>query len=131
MTPSRRPQAVFPRLIYGPEYPYGRPDLGTPGSVKSITREDVVAFIRRIMVPGNAALVIVGDVRPDAIAAALEARLAAWPPGPVPAPPRARAGPDTAGRAARLPHRQGRRARSRSWPSGGSAPRASRPISPR
>ena len=81
MTPNRRPQAVFPRLIYGPEYPYGRPDLGTPASVKSITRQDVAEFIRRIMVPGNEALVIVGDVRPDAITAALEARLAAWPPG--------------------------------------------------
>ncbi len=85
--PEQTAAAVFPRLIYGPEYPYGRPDMGTPASVKSISREDVVAFIRRIMVPGNAALVIVGDVQPDAIAAALEARLAAWPPGPVPAPP--------------------------------------------
>ncbi len=39
------------------------------------------------MVPGNAALVVVGDTNPDAIAAALEARLGAWPPGPVPAQP--------------------------------------------
>jgi zinc protease len=85
--PEQTAAAVFPRLIYGLEYPYGRPDLGTPGSVKSITRDDVAAFMRRIMVPGNAALVIVGDVQPDAIAAALEARLAAWAPGPVPPPP--------------------------------------------
>ena len=85
--PEETAAAVFPRLIYGPDYPYGRPDLGTPGSVKSITREDVVAFMQRIMVPGNAALVVVGDIRPDAIAAALEARLDAWSPGPVPAPP--------------------------------------------
>ncbi len=85
--PEQTAAAIFPRLIYGPEYPYGRPDLGTPASVKSITRDDVAALIRRIMVPGNAALVIVGDVQPDAIAAALEARLAAWPTGPVPVPP--------------------------------------------
>ena len=39
------------------------------------------------MVPGNAALVVVGDVEPDAIAAALETRLRAWAPGPVPQPP--------------------------------------------
>jgi zinc protease len=85
--PEETAAVVFPRLVYGPEHPYGRPNLGTPGSVKSITRDDVVRFQRRIMVPGNAALVVVGDVRPDAIAAALEARLSAWAPGPVPAPP--------------------------------------------
>ncbi len=85
--PEETAAAVFPRLIYGPEHPYGRPDLGTPGSVKSIAREDVVGFHRRILVPGNGALVIVGDVRPDAIAAALEARLSAWAAGPVPAAP--------------------------------------------
>jgi zinc protease len=85
--PAETAAAVFPRLIYGPDHPYGRPDLGTPASVQSITREDVVAFYRRIMVPGNAVMVIVGDVQPDAIAAALETRLGTWPAGPVPPQP--------------------------------------------
>ncbi len=85
--PEETAAAVFPRLIYGPDHPYGRPDLGTPASVRSITREDIVAFYRRIMVPGNAVLVIVGDVRPDAIATALESRLGNWPAGPVPPEP--------------------------------------------
>ena len=79
--------AVFPQLIYGPDYPYGRPDIGTLESVRSITREDVVAFYKRIMVPGNAALVIVGAIVPDAVVAALESRLRAWAPGPLPPPP--------------------------------------------
>ncbi|MHB1562152.1 MAG: M16 family metallopeptidase, partial [Isosphaeraceae bacterium] len=85
--PQETAAAVFPRLIYGPKYPYGRPDLGTPESVKSITRADIRAFLERIVVPGNATLVIVGDVRPDTIAAAVESRLAGWKPGPVPAAP--------------------------------------------
>jgi zinc protease len=85
--PEETSETVFPRLVYGPEHPYGRPVVGTPGSVKSITRDDVVAFYRRIMVPGNSALVVVGDVQPDAIAAALESRLHSWAPGPVPTPP--------------------------------------------
>jgi zinc protease len=85
--PEETSQQVFPRLIYGPEHPYGRPDLGTPNSVKSIARDDVIAFYRRIMVPANAAVVIVGDVRPDAIAAALEGRIQGWSPGPVPPAP--------------------------------------------
>ena len=78
--PRRRAEqtaaAVFPRLIYGPDHPYGRPDAGTARSVESITRDDAVAFYKRIMVPGNAALVVVGDVRPDTITAALEVAIA-------------------------------------------------------
>ncbi|HZW33625.1 MAG TPA: pitrilysin family protein [Isosphaeraceae bacterium] len=85
--PEETAAAVFPRLIYGPDHPYGRPDLGTAESVRSITRDDVLAFHRRILVPGLAVLVVVGDVRPDAITAALESRLAAWAAGPVPPAP--------------------------------------------
>ncbi len=85
--PEQTAGAVFPRLIYGPNHPYGRPDLGTPESVQSITREDAIAFYRQIMVPGNAAMVVVGDVQPDTITAALETRLRAWARGPVPQPP--------------------------------------------
>ena len=101
--------AVFPRLIYGLDHPYGRPDDGTPSSVQSITRDDAVAFYKRIMVPGNAALVVVGDIRPDTITAALEARLRTWSPGPVPQAPSV-APPASPPRHGRLPDRQaGRR----------------------
>ena len=34
--PTETATAVFPRLIYGLEHPYGRPDLGTDASVRSI-----------------------------------------------------------------------------------------------
>jgi zinc protease len=85
--PEQTAAAVFPRLIFGTDHPYGRPDVGTARSVESITRDNAVSFYKRIMVPGNAALVVVGDVRPDAISAALEARLRKWSPGPVPPAP--------------------------------------------
>ncbi len=78
---------VFPRLIYGLDHPYGRPQLGTAASVQSLTRDDAVAFYKKIMVPGNASLIVVGDVRTDAIAQGLEARLRSWQPGPVPENP--------------------------------------------
>ena len=55
---------VFPRLLYGLEHPYGRPDLGTPKSVKALTRDDVVAFHKRLFLPNNAALIVVGDTTP-------------------------------------------------------------------
>ena len=127
--PEETSQNVFPRLIYGPDYPYGRPDLGTPASVKSIARDDVIAFYRRIMVPGNAALVVVGDVQPDAIAAALGGPPAELVARPGAAGPDARADPGSAGRAAGVPHRQVQRTAVGARPSGGSAPPASRRIS--
>jgi zinc protease len=78
--------AVFPRLIYGVDHPYGRPDLGTPRTIESISRDDASAFYKRIMVPGNAALVVVGDVTADDITASLQTRLRTWAAGPVPRP---------------------------------------------
>ena len=78
---------VLPRLLYHPDHPYARTKLGTPESVRSISLEDVVAFYRWAFVPGNASLVIVGDVQPDAIVSALETRFGKWPSGPIPGAP--------------------------------------------
>ncbi len=72
---------VFPRLLYGDAHPYGRPNAGTPKSVKGLTRDDVVSFYRTLFVPNNAALVVVGDVTPDAIMPVLESALKDWKPG--------------------------------------------------
>ncbi|MFN8058902.1 MAG: pitrilysin family protein [Vicinamibacterales bacterium] len=55
---------VFDRLVYG-FHPYGRPSNGTPESIASITREDLVAFHRTYFAPNNAMLAIVGDVTTD------------------------------------------------------------------
>ena len=88
---------VFPRLLYGEEHPYGRPDLGTPKSVKGLTRDDARAFYERLYHPNNAALIVVGDITPDAAAEKLEAAFKDWKPGPaavatLPEPPEARKG---------------------------------------
>lgn len=52
---------VFDRLVYG-FHPYGMPPTGTPESLASITRTDLVAFHQRNFVPNNAILAIVGDL---------------------------------------------------------------------
>jgi zinc protease len=82
---------VLKKLIYGPNHPYGRPIQGTISSVKSITRDDVVSFYQKSFVPGNAVLIVVGDVRVDAIQAELEARFGRWASGTAPAVPAAHA----------------------------------------
>jgi zinc protease len=53
--------SVFDRLVYG-FHPYGLPDTGTPETVSSITRDDLVAFHQKYFAPNNAILAIVGDV---------------------------------------------------------------------
>ena len=68
---------VLPGLLYGASHPYGRPFRGTRDSIKSISRDDVVAFYKQTFVPGNAALVVVGDVRANVVTDALEGDLAA------------------------------------------------------
>ena len=52
---------VFDRLVYG-FHPCGRPDSGTPQSINSITRNDLVAFHKAWFGANNAILAIVGDV---------------------------------------------------------------------
>ncbi len=69
---------VFPRLLYGNDHPYGRPDMGTPNSVKNLTREDARRFYKRLYHRGNATMIVVGDTTPDAAVAALEDALNGW-----------------------------------------------------
>jgi len=53
--------SVFDRLVYG-FHPYGMPTNGTPETLASLTRDDLLAFHRRYFAPNNAILAIVGDV---------------------------------------------------------------------
>ena len=84
---------VFPRLLYGQDHPYGRPDLGTAKNVNAITRDDVVDFHKKLYLPNNASLIVVGDTTPDAVTETLEKALQDWKPSAalakavLPAPP--------------------------------------------
>ncbi len=76
--------SVFDRLVYG-FHPYGKPDAGTPGSLASITREDLAAFHKQYFGPNNAILAIVGDVTMKEIMPKLEKAFGDWEKGDVPA----------------------------------------------
>jgi zinc protease len=56
--------AVFDRLVYGP-HPYGRPQGGTPDTLATLTRDDLVTFHQRWFGANNAILAVVGDVTAD------------------------------------------------------------------
>ena len=68
---------VFDRLVYG-FHPYGRPDGGTPESLASITRDDLVAFHKTWFGANNAILAIVGDVTADEAFAGAERVFGSW-----------------------------------------------------
>ena len=68
---------VFDRLVYG-FHPYGKPDAGTPSSLASITRDDLVAFHKKWFGPNNAILAIVGDVTPEEAFAGAERAFGNW-----------------------------------------------------
>jgi zinc protease len=68
---------VFDRLVYG-FHPYGRPDGGTPSSLTSITRDDLLAFHKSWFGANNAILAIVGDVTADEAFAGAERAFGSW-----------------------------------------------------
>jgi zinc protease len=53
---------TFMRALFQPGAPYARPAAGTAATLGALTRDDVVAWHRRMYVPGNATLLLVGDL---------------------------------------------------------------------
>jgi zinc protease len=61
-SPGQLATRVFQRVVFGSQHPYGFIDIGTEDSNKAITRQDLQEFWRSKYVPGNAALVVAGDL---------------------------------------------------------------------
>jgi len=76
---------VFQTVLYGRNHPYGHPLAGDETSLASLTGADVRSFYETYYRPNNSALIIVGDVKPDALVAKLEKAFAGWKSGHVPA----------------------------------------------
>ena len=89
-------EKAFFKALYG-DHPYAHSPLGTPRSVRQLSRDDLRAFYRRYYVSRNAVVAIVGDlsrVQAEQMAQTLVGGLPAGRPAaalpPVPALPRAR-----------------------------------------
>jgi zinc protease len=65
-----------------PRHPYGRPIIGTPHSLRGLGVEDMRVYYRRFYHPGNAILVVAGDVSRAAALRAVRARFGRLPRGP-------------------------------------------------
>jgi len=89
-SPEAIAEKAFFKAVYG-DHPYANEVLGTPESLATLTRADVVSFYRRYYVARNAVIAIVGDLdraraesTADRLAAALDtgARAPTLPPVP-------------------------------------------------
>jgi predicted Zn-dependent peptidase len=67
---------VFAKILYGDAHPYGQRTTET--SVKTITRDDVIAFQKAYFQPGRAIITVVGDITAPKAKAAIEKGLAVW-----------------------------------------------------
>ncbi|HUO47430.1 MAG TPA: pitrilysin family protein, partial [Acidimicrobiales bacterium] len=68
-----------------PRHPLGREVLGTPGTVTSLSADDIRGFFDHHYRAGNLVVAAAGDVDHDALAAEVEGRFAARPGGGAPA----------------------------------------------
>ncbi len=77
---------VMPELLYGEGHAYANPltGSGTASSVAAISRDDLAAWHERWFVPGNATLVVTGDVTMAELLPELERAFGGWPEGDVP-----------------------------------------------
>jgi predicted Zn-dependent peptidase len=69
---------AFARLLYGPMHRYGTGATGTERTLKAMTTQDLKTFHGSYYQPANSALVVVGDIRPDAATAQLEKQFGTW-----------------------------------------------------
>jgi zinc protease len=67
---------VFPKVLYTEGHPYGR--AVTEQSVRSITRDDILAFAKTYFTPGHAIISVVGDVEPNAVRQMVDRVFAPW-----------------------------------------------------
>jgi len=72
--------------LFGPHHPFGYDNVGTEPSIKAMTREDLVNYWKTYYVPGNAALVVAGNIPIDDLKKLVEEKFGAWKGGEV-APP--------------------------------------------
>jgi predicted Zn-dependent peptidase len=83
--PASIDQLAFARVVYGRTHRYGTSLIGTAQTVQGFTVADIRSFYEAAYQPGNAALVVVGDVTADRVLPLLETDLGKWTPPKRPA----------------------------------------------
>ena len=76
--PGQVAAEVMAVALYGPRHPYGYTEIGTESSMKAVMRDDMVAFWKQHFVPGNAALVVAGNISMSELRGLAEEAFGAW-----------------------------------------------------
>jgi len=76
--PAQVAAQVTAAALYGTRHPYGYSEVGTEAAVKSITRDDMLAFWKQNFVPNNAALVVAGGVSMAELRGLAEKAFGVW-----------------------------------------------------
>ncbi len=76
--PAALAEDAFAEVLYGTDHPYGASLLGTKESLEALTRDDVAAFHRARYAPGQATLVVAGDVERAELDSLLAGAFAGW-----------------------------------------------------
>jgi zinc protease len=84
--PDARARQAFRAAVYG-KHPYGRPELGTPKTAAALTRADCAAFHRRVFVPNNTTVAVVGDFDSREVIDEVTRLTAGWKKAPLGPPP--------------------------------------------
>ncbi len=88
--PRALASVAFAEALYGAEHPYGRPTLGNAASLQAVSTDDLRAFHAARFRPGDATLIVVGDVTRGSVEPLLAAAFGEWrgvtaPPAALPA----------------------------------------------
>ena len=69
---------AFARLLFGASHRYGTGVIGTAATLRSFTAGELKAFHSANFQPGNATLIVVGDVNADGIVPQLDKQFGSW-----------------------------------------------------
>jgi zinc protease len=89
--PYGKVEDVLPGLLYPKGHPYSWSTIGSMTDLSAASYEDVVDFFKTYYVPGNASLVVAGDIEPAQARALVEKWFSDVKPGR-PVPPQTRPG---------------------------------------
>ncbi len=84
--PDYRARTLYRELAYG-KHPLGRPALGRRKTVEPLTAADCLHFHRRVFIPGNTVLAVVGDFDSDQVVEEIKLLTGDGPKTVLPRPP--------------------------------------------
>ena len=85
--PSTTAALAFSRVLYGGDHRFGTATMGTAGTIKGFTVQDLQSFYNATIRPDTSTLVVAGDITLDKAMPLLEASFGKWKPAS-PAPKR-------------------------------------------